>query len=90
MPLINSGALEWLDLPTLRTEALGLERRTAWGGRDSIDHAPHGHDDVVNVVAGACLLAVTGQTHAVTPASIAAWGTATRAFRRDSAWREYR
>jgi hypothetical protein len=87
LPLINSAQLEWLDLPTLRTEALGLERRTAWGGRDSIDHAPHGHDDVVNVVAGACLLAVTGQTHAVTPASIAAWGEATVNFTRENDWR---
>jgi hypothetical protein len=87
LPLINSGALEWLDLPTLRAEALGLERRTARGGRDSIDHAPHGHDDVVNVVAGACLLAVTSQTHAVAPASVSAWGEATVNFTRQSDWR---
>lgn len=58
LPLINSAVLEWLDLPTLRAECLGLERRTARGGRDSIDHPAHGHDDVVNVACGACLLAV--------------------------------
>ena len=27
-------------------------RRTARGGRDSIDHAPGGHDDLANAVAG--------------------------------------
>jgi hypothetical protein len=35
----------------------GLERRTARGGRDSIDHAPGSHDDVANAVAGALILA---------------------------------
>ena len=32
-----------------------LERRTARGGRDSIDHPPNGHDDLANVVAGVCV-----------------------------------
>jgi hypothetical protein len=31
---------------------VGLERRTARGGRDSIDHAAGAHDDLANVVAG--------------------------------------
>ena len=31
----------------------GLERRTAWGGGDSIDHGPGGRDDLANAVAGA-------------------------------------
>ena len=30
-----------------------LERRTARGGRDSIDHPPKSHDDVANACAGA-------------------------------------
>jgi hypothetical protein len=29
-----------------------LERRTARGGRDSIDHPPGQHDDLANAVAG--------------------------------------
>ena len=33
-------------------QLIGLERRTARGGRDSIDHGPGGHDDVCNAVAG--------------------------------------
>jgi hypothetical protein len=35
---------------------VGLERRTARGGRDSIDHAPGAHDDLANAVAGALTL----------------------------------
>ena len=58
LPLVNAGRLELLDLPRLQTQLLGLERRTARGGRDSIDHAPGAHDDVANAVAGACVAAV--------------------------------
>jgi hypothetical protein len=39
------------------SQFVGLERRTSRGGRDSIDHAPGGHDDVANAVAGAAWLA---------------------------------
>ena len=52
LPLLNSGKVELLDLPRLVTQLCGLERRTARGGRDSIDHGPGGHDDVANAVAG--------------------------------------
>jgi hypothetical protein len=57
LPPLNSGQVELLDLPRLRAQLGGLERRTARGGRDTIDHAPHTHDDLVNAVAGALLLA---------------------------------
>lgn len=56
LPLINSGKVELLDLPKISAQFIGLERRTARSGRDSIDHAPGAHDDVVNSVAGALLL----------------------------------
>ena len=36
----------------LIAQICGLERRTARGGRDSIDHAPGSHDDAANAVAG--------------------------------------
>jgi hypothetical protein len=36
----------------LVAQLVGLERRTARGGRDSIDHPPGGHDDRANAVAG--------------------------------------
>jgi hypothetical protein len=51
LPLINSGRIELLDHQKLINQLCGLERRTARGGRDSIDHAPGGHDDLANVVA---------------------------------------
>jgi hypothetical protein len=52
LPAINSRKVDLLDHPKLVAQLCSLERRTARGGRDSIDHAPGGHDDVVNCVAG--------------------------------------
>lgn len=52
LPRLNSGRIELLDNPKMAAQLLGLERRTARGGKDSIDHAPGGHDDLGNVVAG--------------------------------------
>ena len=60
LPLLNSGKVELLDLPKLSAQFIGLERRTARGGKESIDHAPGGHDDLVNSVTGALLLATSG------------------------------
>jgi hypothetical protein len=57
LPLVNSGRVHLLDSPRMITQFVGLERRTSRGGRDSIDHAPGGHDDVANAVAGAAWLA---------------------------------
>lgn len=59
LPLLNSGRVELLDHPRLTAQLLGLERRTARGGKDSIDHGPRQHDDVVNAAAGAVVLATT-------------------------------
>lgn len=52
LPLINSQEVELLDHPALVNQLCGLERRTARGGRDLIDHSPGAHDDVANAVAG--------------------------------------
>jgi hypothetical protein len=60
VPAVNAGQVEILDLPRLRAQLVGLERRTAWGGKDSIDHAPGGHDDCANVAAGCLTLAAVG------------------------------
>jgi hypothetical protein len=57
LPILNSGNAELLELPRMHAQFLGLERRTARGGRDSIDHAPGGHDDISNAVAAALTLA---------------------------------
>jgi hypothetical protein len=62
LPAITSGRVRLLDLPRLFTQLLQLERRTARSGRDSIDHAPGGHDDVCNAAAGALTLAATRAT----------------------------
>jgi len=55
LPLLNSGRLELLDHRVLAAQLVGLERRTARSGRDSIDHAPGGHDDVAVSAMGALL-----------------------------------
>jgi hypothetical protein len=52
LPALNSRKLDLLDDARLLTQLIGLERRTARGGRDSIDHAPGAHDDLANAVAG--------------------------------------
>jgi hypothetical protein len=52
LPIINSRKLDLLDDLRLLTQLVGLERRTARGGKDSIDHAPGAHDDLANAVAG--------------------------------------
>jgi hypothetical protein len=52
LPLLNSRRVELLDIPRLSAQLCGLERRTARGGRDSIDHAPGAHDDLINAAAG--------------------------------------
>ena len=52
LPPINSARVDLLDNDRLVAQLCGLERRTARGGRDSIDHAPNAHDDLANAVAG--------------------------------------
>lgn len=57
LPILLSGRVELTDDPRLVSQYCGLERRTQRGGKDSIDHAPGGHDDLANASAGALLLA---------------------------------
>jgi hypothetical protein len=54
-----------LDNRRLISQLHGLERRTARGGKDSIDHGPGAHDDIANAVAGALVLAA-GEIDSVT------------------------
>ncbi len=67
LPLLTARRVELLDHPRLAAQFVGLERRTARGGRDFIDHMPGAHDDLANVAAGA-LVAVASGVH-----SLAMW-----------------
>jgi hypothetical protein len=71
LPRLNSAEVDLLDNQCLITQLLGLERRTARGGRDSIDHPPGGHDDLANAVAGA-LVYLLSERH---QAPVAMFGT---------------
>jgi hypothetical protein len=59
LPALNSRKTELLDDARLIAQLCSLERRTARGGRDSIDHAPGAHDDLANAVAGVISLLAT-------------------------------
>jgi hypothetical protein len=61
LPLLASGRVKLLDNARMRVQLLALERRTARGGKDSIDHPPRGHDDLINAAAGALVNAATGK-----------------------------
>lgn len=57
LPLMTSGKLELPPDPVLRLELLGLERKTARSGRDSVDHRSGSHDDLSNACALAAVAA---------------------------------
>jgi hypothetical protein len=70
LPLLNSEQITLPRSDRLVAQITGLERRTSRAGRDSIDHGPGGHDDLVNAVAGAAMLAAkprvaTGTFHII-------------------------
>jgi hypothetical protein len=52
LPLLNSRRIGLLDNQKLVAQLVGLERRTARGGKDSFDHSPGAHDDLANCTAG--------------------------------------
>lgn len=53
LPALMARKVELLDNKRLTTQLIALERRTGRGRGDTIDHAPGGHDDVVNAALGA-------------------------------------
>jgi hypothetical protein len=63
LPAINSRKLDLLDNDRLVSQLCNLERRTARGGKDSIDHTPGGHDDLCNAAAGAVAALATGSSY---------------------------
>ena len=60
LPRLMAKKIRLVDDARLVNQIASLERRTARGGKDSIDHPPSGHDDVANVVAG--LAAITARS----------------------------
>jgi hypothetical protein len=56
LPALNAGKVRLLDMPRAVSQICNLERRTARGGRDSIDHPPGAHDDLANSIAGVATL----------------------------------
>ncbi len=61
LPMLNSGRVALLDHPKMVSQLCSLERRTTRGtGRDIVDHAPNGHDDLINAAAGSLCLANLG------------------------------
>jgi hypothetical protein len=73
LTLLNSGRLRMLDEPRQVAELCALERRVAWGGHESIDHPQGGHDDAINALAGAAVLAATTTPVVKIPADLLAW-----------------
>ncbi len=69
LPALNSRRVELLDQPRLLAQLGGLERRTSRSGKDAIDHAPGGHDDLINAAAGA-LVSVLGTSGRMSPESV--------------------
>jgi hypothetical protein len=53
VPMINSRRVDLLDDGRLIAQLTSLERRTGRSGLDLIDHAPGGHDDLINAASGA-------------------------------------
>ncbi|MCV3764041.1 hypothetical protein [Rhizobium sp. TRM95796] len=70
LPIINSGRIELLDLPVLRSQLVNLERRVHRGGRETIDHAPNAHDDIANAVAGLASTVAFGKRSPVAASGI--------------------
>jgi hypothetical protein len=59
LPLLTSKRAVLLDVKRLRSQITGLERRTARGGHDSVDHRAGGRDDLANAALGALVLAAS-------------------------------
>ena len=53
LPSLNSGQIVLPRHDRLVAQICRFGKATGRSGRDSIDHAPNGHDDIANAVAGA-------------------------------------
>jgi hypothetical protein len=71
LPILNSGKVELLDIQRFISQLCSLERRTARGGKDSIDHSAGAHDDIANAAAGALVFAVEKPALVISDAALA-------------------
>jgi hypothetical protein len=62
LPLFAQGVVDLLDVKQLTLELMGLERRTARSGKDSVDHPPQGHDDHANACCGCLALLASAES----------------------------
>lgn len=69
LPALNGQRVRLLDLPRLIGQLCTLERRTARGGRDSIDHQPGAHDDVANAACGVLVQVIEDRRPSLIPAA---------------------
>lgn len=84
LPHLNGKTIRLLDHPRAVNQIASLERLTARGGRDSIDHPPQVHDDVANAIAGVAFVAIN---RFVSPMpTFGVWGTAVDAPVRPATW----
>ena len=74
LPHLNGKTIKLLDHPRSINQIAALERRTARGGRDSVDHPPQAHDDVANAIAGLAFVAIN--RHEPVQAAFGVQGTA--------------
>ena len=58
LPLLYSKKITLPRLDRLVNQACTLERSVKRSGRDEITHPTHGHDDLINAVAGAAAVAM--------------------------------
>ena len=56
LPLVNGRRVELLDHRKTLNQLLSLEKATGRTGKDTITHPPNAHDDLINAVAGVCVL----------------------------------
>jgi hypothetical protein len=70
LPKLNARTIRLVDNVRLVNQIAALERRTARGGRDSIDHPPSGKDDVANAVAGVAAVVINRHSSSCEPLRI--------------------
>ena len=67
LPLINSKGITLPRIDRLINQCCQLERSVKRSGRDEISHPTHGHDDLINAVAGAAAVVSRKALHEQLP-----------------------